>query len=320
MRQNFTKLLALVVVAVLSFGLVASAQFPDVPADHWAYDAVATLVDEGLLNGMPDGNFHGNEPMNRYSVAMLVAKVLDRIAESSAVVEKVVQQPVTVNQPVQPVVEKVIVERVIQEPVEVTKVIEKEYIEKPVERIIEKHIVHEFAGLSEDEVRALLANMEKEIEYIKDVLKERGDVDAEIFRFTSNKLKALDAAIVANDTKIKDVNKDLTALKADLKEKDEVDADIFRFTSNKLKTLDNDVKANGSKVTELEKKVTGLEEKVNVIGDFASTKSVNEMKDELQAQNDKIVKMERDLKSTRTIAILGLLAGIAGIIVGFVVK
>jgi hypothetical protein len=159
MKKHLTKLVAVVVIAIMGLSFVASAQFPDVPADHWAYDAVTRLVDEGLLNGMPDGNFHGNEPMNRYAVAVLVSRLLDRDGTGS---------PAAVT-------EKTVVERVVQEPVEVTKVVEKEYIEKPVQTIIEKHIVHELAGL--EEVNEKLAAIEKRIE-------DREAKDAELLPMT----------------------------------------------------------------------------------------------------------------------------------------
>lgn len=263
MKKNFTKLVAVVLITILSLGVVASAQFPDVPSDHWAYDAVTKLVDEGLLTGMPDGNFHGNEPMNRYAVAVLVSRLMDKMAEQPAtVVERIVQQPVTVNQPVQPIVEKTIVERVVQEPVEVTKIVEKEYVEVPVETVIEKHIVHELSGLTEDEVNALIA------EY--------------------------------------------------LKEKDAIDAETFRYTSNKLYKLESNMKNLEAKTTDLEKQLEEINAKL--AEDSTSTKSINEMRDQLQAQSDKMVEMEKQVKSAKTIAILGLLAGIAGIVLAFVIK
>lgn len=35
--------------------------FPDVPADHWAADAIRHLKAEDLLKGYPDGRFHGSD-------------------------------------------------------------------------------------------------------------------------------------------------------------------------------------------------------------------------------------------------------------------
>lgn len=63
----------------LSLGLAAPAfadSFSDVPADHWAYDAIEKLADEGIINGNPDGTFKGSKSMSRYEVANLVAKAV----------------------------------------------------------------------------------------------------------------------------------------------------------------------------------------------------------------------------------------------------
>ena len=54
---------------------VASAQFPDVPSDHWAQDAVAELVDTGVLIGYPDGTFGGEQPVTRYQLALLLTRL-----------------------------------------------------------------------------------------------------------------------------------------------------------------------------------------------------------------------------------------------------
>ena len=48
-----------------------------VPFDHWAYDAVQTLVDEGVIIGYPDGTFRGDRAMTRYEFAMAISRLLD---------------------------------------------------------------------------------------------------------------------------------------------------------------------------------------------------------------------------------------------------
>ncbi len=65
-----------------SFGggpTVGSAAPPDVPWDHWAYEAVSDLYDAGLLEGFPDGTFKGNRTMTRYEFAQALARVMDRV-------------------------------------------------------------------------------------------------------------------------------------------------------------------------------------------------------------------------------------------------
>jgi hypothetical protein len=68
----------LIALAVLCFAGAAFAAMPfaDVPANHWAYDAIQKAVDAGILQGF-DGQFHGKKLLNRYQVAVIVAKMLD---------------------------------------------------------------------------------------------------------------------------------------------------------------------------------------------------------------------------------------------------
>lgn len=55
------------------FGLFAQAQpqFRDVPAGHWAQEAVAFAVRCGLIEGFPDGTFRGNQNLTRYQAALI---------------------------------------------------------------------------------------------------------------------------------------------------------------------------------------------------------------------------------------------------------
>ena len=68
----------------LSRPLLAAPLFPDVPEQHWAGDAVATLVSRGLLEGYPDGSFKGDRAMSRWEVATLVARALARLEAEHA--------------------------------------------------------------------------------------------------------------------------------------------------------------------------------------------------------------------------------------------
>ena len=55
----------------------SSSIFADVPADHWAYDAVAQLVQDGVVNGYSaDGTFKGDQNLSRYEMAQIVAKAM----------------------------------------------------------------------------------------------------------------------------------------------------------------------------------------------------------------------------------------------------
>lgn len=50
--------------------------FPDVPDNHWAYNYVATLAGNGLVEGYPDGTFGGNRTMTRYEFATIIYRAL----------------------------------------------------------------------------------------------------------------------------------------------------------------------------------------------------------------------------------------------------
>ncbi len=77
-----TRNVALSVALALVLALVAPVlgqPFADVPTNHWAYDAIAELAAKGLVEGYPDGTFKGNQPMTRYEMAMIVARIIARI-------------------------------------------------------------------------------------------------------------------------------------------------------------------------------------------------------------------------------------------------
>lgn len=76
------RLVSLILVTVIlgAIGVQpAFAQLSDVPRDHWAYHAVVTLVNKGYLAVYEDGTFQGNRPVDRYTLAVTVARILDDI-------------------------------------------------------------------------------------------------------------------------------------------------------------------------------------------------------------------------------------------------
>ncbi|MGB9821003.1 MAG: S-layer homology domain-containing protein [Pseudothermotoga sp.] len=74
------KKVLLVVVLTLA-ALVYAQSFSDVPVNHWAYEAVTTLSKLGIISGMPDGTFQGNNPMTRYQVAVALKKLMDYLTQ-----------------------------------------------------------------------------------------------------------------------------------------------------------------------------------------------------------------------------------------------
>jgi len=73
--------------------------FTDVPTDHWAYDAIDKLQSEGFVEGYPDGTFRGNRSFTRYEMAMVVARIWDRlVAELEAIKQPDMSNYVTKDQ------------------------------------------------------------------------------------------------------------------------------------------------------------------------------------------------------------------------------
>ena len=71
---------SLVLAMAMALGVTASGYaanpFSDVPAGHWAYDAVNKLAAEGVVDGYPDGTYGGDKLMTRYEMAQIVAKAM----------------------------------------------------------------------------------------------------------------------------------------------------------------------------------------------------------------------------------------------------
>ncbi len=61
-----------------------SKEFPDVPANHWAYEAVSRLAGNGIIQGYEDGKYHGERTMTRYEMAEIIYKALQKGAKAEA--------------------------------------------------------------------------------------------------------------------------------------------------------------------------------------------------------------------------------------------
>ena len=58
-----------------------TTMFPDVPENHWAYEAVAAMARSGLVKGYPDGEFKGDRTMTRYEFAQIIQNAIQAGAE-----------------------------------------------------------------------------------------------------------------------------------------------------------------------------------------------------------------------------------------------
>ncbi len=84
------RILLLGVVIVASVGLAAAGQtgnghaeppdtgglFTDVPRDHWAYEDLEYLAARGIITGLPGGQYNGDDPLDRYSAAAMIARAI----------------------------------------------------------------------------------------------------------------------------------------------------------------------------------------------------------------------------------------------------
>ena len=89
--------LALVLTLVVSLfaGLAVTANaadtgFPDLPADHWAHDAIVYCAENGIVKGRTDGTFGPDASIKRDEVAAMLDRAFD-----AAEIEKVAFKDVT---------------------------------------------------------------------------------------------------------------------------------------------------------------------------------------------------------------------------------
>ena len=61
-----------------------SKDFPDVPANHWAYEAVSRLAGNDIVQGYEDGKYHGERTMTRYEMAEIIYNALSKGAKAEA--------------------------------------------------------------------------------------------------------------------------------------------------------------------------------------------------------------------------------------------
>jgi hypothetical protein len=76
-------LMMVCLLMLLTANVALAANPTDVSPDHWAYQAVKTLIDKGYLQLYQDQTFEGNQPVDRYTLASVVAKILAEIASGS---------------------------------------------------------------------------------------------------------------------------------------------------------------------------------------------------------------------------------------------
>lgn len=76
MKHAFLKAAIAACFACAAVTVSAANPFTDVSANDWAYQAVASLSDEGVIDGYPDGTFRGDKHVTRYEIAQIVARLM----------------------------------------------------------------------------------------------------------------------------------------------------------------------------------------------------------------------------------------------------
>lgn len=84
MIKKLTVIFAVIALIVLARPAFAANPFMDVPAGHWAYDAVGQLAASGVISGYTDGSYKGSQPATRYEMASIVARALASMQNEKA--------------------------------------------------------------------------------------------------------------------------------------------------------------------------------------------------------------------------------------------
>ena len=75
-----------------AFGMLDESKtklFPDIPANHWAYEYIAELAGNGILEGYPDGSFGGDRLMTRYEFAAMLYRAIEN---GAALEERIIKE------------------------------------------------------------------------------------------------------------------------------------------------------------------------------------------------------------------------------------
>lgn len=87
--KKISLLLALAIILAVAAPVFAGP-FSDVPVNHWAYQALDKVAATGIVTGYQDGTFRGTNTLTRYEIAVVVSRILDKMAaERVLLAEKV---------------------------------------------------------------------------------------------------------------------------------------------------------------------------------------------------------------------------------------
>ena len=92
MNHAFLKTAIAAFVTCAAVSVSAANPFTDVSTDDWAYQAIAQLSSQNVVDGYPDGTFRGEKNVTRFELAQIVGKLMAKkdslTAEQQATVAK----------------------------------------------------------------------------------------------------------------------------------------------------------------------------------------------------------------------------------------
>ena len=88
MKKTIAAAAFLALTATTPAAFAAANPFEDVPADHWAYDAIAQLAADGVIEGYGDGTYRGDQEITRYEMAQMIARAMAKGGGDKALIDK----------------------------------------------------------------------------------------------------------------------------------------------------------------------------------------------------------------------------------------
>lgn len=79
-KRLIAVLVSTVIVLTLCWPALAAIEVKDVPRGHWAYSAVQRLLEKGYLSLYQDQTFRGDSPVDRYTFAVVVARLISEMS------------------------------------------------------------------------------------------------------------------------------------------------------------------------------------------------------------------------------------------------
>ena len=96
MKTATAKILVLsaALATTAAFAVAQTAKFNDIPAGHWATEAVEAIAADGLITGYQDGTFQGARTLTRYEAATIFYRLLKsgKLQTMPATTQTTVQQ------------------------------------------------------------------------------------------------------------------------------------------------------------------------------------------------------------------------------------